>query len=213
MSTANSTASPRTLSRRDMLRLSALTATGALVAACAPTATTSEGESGAAPAQERTSIIATTQMGLGQWDPTLDRAQEMLPEIDLTITQTPIQSGWSGYSDQIVTQIAGGEQLDVIMIAIEGLRLLTDRNILMPLDEFFAADPAEQEVLENDIHITLREMLQVDGQQMEYPFSWNNMVMYYNTAIFEEEGLEPPTSDWTWDDFLETCVTIAGRGR
>jgi multiple sugar transport system substrate-binding protein len=44
---------------------------------------------------------------------------------------------------------------------------------------------------------------------MEYPFSWNNMVMYYNTAIFEEEGIEPPSKEWTWDDFLEVCTKVA----
>ena len=57
----------------------------------------------------------------------------------------------------------------------------------------------------NDVHVTLREMLPVDGQQMEFPFSWNNMVMYYNTAVFEEVGLEPPANGWNWDDFLEAC--------
>ena len=48
------------------------------------------------------------------------------------MTVTPVPN-WSAYSDFIVTQIAGGEQLDVIMIAIEGLRLLTNKNILVPL--------------------------------------------------------------------------------
>lgn len=202
------------LSRRAMLRLSAMSAAGALLAACAPATQTPatgslESETGAAPTGEKVTIIATTQMNLEQWAPANERVAEQLPNIDLRITQTSMPGGWSGYSDNIVTQIAGGEQLDVIMIAIEGLRLLTERNILVPLDDLIAADPAEQEVIMNDVHKTLREMLQVDGKQMEYPFSWNNMVMYYNTAIFEEKGLAPPEPDWTWDDFLETALQIA----
>ncbi|HXF60703.1 MAG TPA: sugar ABC transporter substrate-binding protein, partial [Caldilineaceae bacterium] len=178
--------------------------------AAAPAGSTASSGESAAPAGEKIPIVATTQMGLAQWEETTKRAPEALPNIELTITQTNIaEGGWAGYSDRIVTQIAGGEQLDVIMIAIEGLRLLTDKNILVPLDDFFAADPEQNDILQNDIHKTLREMLQVDGKQMEYPFSWNNMVMYYNTQIFEEKGLEPPTRDWTWDDFLETCLQIA----
>jgi multiple sugar transport system substrate-binding protein len=168
-----------------------------------------EGEAAEAPSADKTAIVATTQMGLGQWEKTLERAKEVMPEVELTISQTAMPGGWSGYSDQIVTQIAGGEQLDVIMIAVEGIRLLADRGILVPLDELFAADTEAQEVLMNDVHVTLREMLQVDGKQMEYPFSWNNMVLYYNTAIFEEKGVEPPAPDWTWDDFLATCLEIA----
>jgi multiple sugar transport system substrate-binding protein len=205
----------RQISRRDMLRLSAMTAAGAFLAACAAPAApaapgqAAEGGSGA-PAQAKVKIVATTQMPITQWDPAVQRAVEQLPNIDLTLTMTDIsQGGWAGYSDNIVTQIAGGEQLDVIMIAIEGLRLLSDKQILAPLDDFLAADTEAKNVLETDVHPTLRTMLQVDGKQMEYPFSWNNMVTYYNTAILEEKGVEPPGPDWTWDDFLDASLKIA----
>lgn len=200
----------RLLSRRDMLRLSALTMAGAVAAACAPaTAPATSGEGpGAAPSRDKVSIVATSQMEINTWNAAMERAKDQLPDIDLKVTATPIDN-WSSYSDLVVTQIAGGEQLDVIMIAIEGLRLLTDKNILVPLDPFLEADTEAQQILMDDVHVTLREMLQVDGKQMEYPFSWNNMVLYYNTAIFEEEGVEPPAEDWTWDDFLAVCEKVA----
>ncbi len=185
----------RKVTRREMLRLSAITMAGAVAVACAPAAAPSGGES-AAPSAEKVAIVATSQMPINTWDNALERATEQLPNIDLAVTQTQIgDQGWSGYSDLIVTQIAGGEKLDVIMIAIEGLRLLADKGILVSLDPFFEADTEAQQILMDDVHVTLREMMQVDGQQIEYPFSWNNMVMYYNTAIFEEEGLEPPAED------------------
>ena len=206
--------SQRQISRRDMLRLSALTTAGALLAACAPAAPAAPGQAAAggeaAPAQSKVKIVATTQMPITQWDPAVERALTQLPNVDLSLTMTDIsQGGWAGYSDNIVTLIAGGEQLDVIMIAIEGLRLLTSKQILAPLDDFLAADTEAKNVLETDVHPTLREMLQVDGQQMEYPFSWNNMVTYYNTKIFADKGVEPPTPDWTWDQFLDSCTKIA----
>ena len=95
------------------------------------------------------------------------------------------------------------------MIAVEGIALLGSKNVLLPLDTFLAADPAANDVMLNDVHETLRKMLQYEGKQLEYPFSWNNMVMYYNTEIFEEKGVKPPTEDWTWDDCLETSLAIA----
>jgi multiple sugar transport system substrate-binding protein len=204
----------RQISRRDMLRLSAMTTAGAFLAACAPAAPAAPGQAAqggaAAPSQTKVPIVATTQMPITQWDPAVERALTQLPNIDLTLTMTDIsQGGWAGYSDNIVTLIAGGEQLDVIMIAIEGLGLLSEKQILAPLDDFLAADTAAKELLESDVHPTLRTMLQVDGKQMEYPFSWNNMVTYYNTAIFEEKGVTPPGPDWTWDDFLDTSLKIA----
>ncbi|MBX3011210.1 MAG: sugar ABC transporter substrate-binding protein [Caldilineaceae bacterium] len=201
-----------TVSRRTLLRMTAMTATGAMLAACAPAASTpSSGSSGAsAPSQEVVEIIATTSMPVNTFDNALTRAQDKLANIALKVNANGWgNGGWDGYSDTLLTRIAGGEQIDVIMIAIEGLGLLSAKNVLVPLDEFLAADPTAAETLEKDVHITLRQMLQVDGKQMEYPFSWNNMVMYYNTAILEEAGLEAPGTDWTWDDFLDVCTKVA----
>ncbi|HRW10169.1 MAG TPA: sugar ABC transporter substrate-binding protein [Caldilineaceae bacterium] len=199
------------LSRRDLLRLTAMTSAGVAVAACAPATSNApaDGEA-AAPSQDQVEVIATTSMPVNTFDNTLERAQEQIPNIALEVNANGWgNGGWDGYSDTLLTRIAGGEQIDVIMIAIEGLGLLSAKNVLVSLDEFLAADPEAQDVLENDVHVTLREMLQVDGKQMEYPFSWNNMVTYYNTAIFEEEGIEPPTADWTWEDFLETATKLS----
>lgn len=201
-----------TLSRRDFLRLTTMTAAGALIAACAaPVAAPATGGSAeSAPASEPVKVIATTSMPVNTFDETLVRAKERLPNINLEVNANGWgNGGWDGYSDTLLTRIAGGEQIDVIMIAIEGLGLLAAKNVLLPLDEFLTADTVANEVLQNDVHKTLREMLQVDGKQMEYPFSWNNMVTFYNTAIFEEEGITPPSTDWTWDDFLEVCLKVA----
>lgn len=201
-----------TMSRRTMLRLTAMTAAGAMAAACVPAAPAAPAGSSAesAPAAEAVEIIATTSMPVNTFDNTLNRAKEKLGGIALEVNANGWGAGgWDGYSDTLLTRIAGGEQIDVIMIAIEGLGLLSAKNVLVPLDEFLAADAPAAEILEKDVHVTLREMLQVDGKQMEYPFSWNNMVMYYNTAIFEEEGIEPPSKEWTWDEFLEVCTKVA----
>ncbi len=198
------------LSRRDLLRLTAATTASITLAACAPAASDDTAGGETAPAQDAVDIVATTSMPVNTFDATLARAQEQIPNVNLEVNANGWgNGGWDGYSDTLLTRIAGGEQIDVIMIAIEGLGLLSAKNVLVSLDEFLAADPAAQEVLENDVHVTLREMLQVDGKQMEYPFSWNNMVTYYNTAIFEEEGLDAPAPDWTWEDFLETSTKIA----
>ena len=163
------------VSRRAFLRLTGLGLTGAALAACAanvPEATAGD----SAPAPARVDVIATTSMPVNTFDNSLERAREALPHIGLEVNANGWGAGgWDGYSDTLLTRIAGGEQIDVIMIAIEGLGLLAAKNVLVPLDSFLQADPDAQDTLQNDVHVTLREMLQVDGQQMEYPFSWNNM--------------------------------------
>lgn len=210
------------LSRRDFIRMSALAAAGAAVASCAPQAAEpeqvevtvvveKEGETvvvtATPPPEEQVPIHATSQMVTDTWNNSLDRAKERLPNIDLRVSET-IMDTWSEYADKVITQIAGGDQLDVIMIAVEGIPLLGTKGILMPLGPFIEPDAEAQEIIE-DTHPLLLSMLSWDGMQLELPFSWNNMVMYYNTAIFEEKGVDFPADDWTWDDFLETCLQIA----
>ena len=198
------------MSRRDMLRLTGVGAAGAALAACAVPAAAPDAGGDSAPAMEPVTIIATSGMPVNTFDNALERSLDRLPNIAMEVNANSWgEGGWDGYSDTMLTRIAGGEQIDVIMIAIEGLRLLTAKNVLEVLDDFFAADEPANDILHNDIHVTLREMLQVDSKQYLFPFSWNNMVMYYNTTIFEEEGLDPPPTDWTWDDFLQTCLQVA----
>ena len=181
------------MSRRDMLRLTGVGAAGAALAACAVPAAAPEAGGDSAPAMEPITVIATSGMPVNTFDNALERSLERLPNIAMEVNANSWgEGGWDGYSDTMLTRIAGGEQIDVIMIAIEGLRLLTAKNVLVVLDDFFAADEPANDILHNDIHVTLREMLQVDSKQYLFPFSWNNMVMYYNTTIFEEEGLDPP---------------------
>ncbi|MCY4080916.1 MAG: sugar ABC transporter substrate-binding protein [Caldilineaceae bacterium] len=200
----------QSMSRRDMLRLTGVGATGAALAACAVPAAAPDAGGDSAPAMEPVTIIATSGMPVNTFDNALERSLERLPNIAMEVNANSWgEGGWDGYSDTMLTRIAGGEQIDVIMIAIEGLRLLTAKNVLEVLDDFFAADEPANDILHNDIHVTLREMLQVDSKQYLFPFSWNNMVMYYNTTVFEEEGLDPPPTDWTWDDFLQTCLQVA----
>ena len=204
------TLSHQNMSRRDMLRLTGVGAAGAALAACAAPAAAPASGGDSAPAMEPVTIIATTGMPVNTFDNALERSLERLPNIAMEVNANSWgEGGWDGYSDTMLTRIAGGEQIDVIMIAIEGLRLLTAKNVLVVLDDFLAADEPANDILHNDIHVTLREMLQVDNKQYLFPFSWNNMVMYYNTAVFEEEGLDPPSTDWTWDDFLQTCLQVA----
>ena len=69
----------RQISRRDMLRLSAMTAAGAVLVACAPAAPAAPGQAAqggeAAPAASKVKVVATTQMPITQWDPAIKRGR------------------------------------------------------------------------------------------------------------------------------------------
>jgi multiple sugar transport system substrate-binding protein len=127
--------------------------------------------------------------------------------ITMNIYNTPVPN-WSAYADNVITQIAGGDQIDVIMIAIEGIPLLGIKNILADLGPYLVADPTTQNMINTDIPSELTDMLKYKGKQLEIPFSWNNMVLYYNTKIMADAGITMPMHP-TWDDFLQICQKVA----
>ncbi len=53
------------------------------------------------------------------------------------------------------------------------------------------------------------------GEVWGLPDGGTPMVIYYNPESFERAGVEPPTSDWTWDEFLTVAqeLTLDDQGR
>ncbi len=44
------------------------------------------------------------------------------------------------------------------------------------------------------------------------PVSADAYVLYYNADLFEKYGVDLPTDDWTWDEFLAAAKTITTQG-
>ena len=208
MSKHHVTSNGRKLSRREMLRLSAVTMAGMAVVACTPAAEVSSGD-GAAASEEAITLTIFDFGGEADkkvYSEAHARFNETRPNVTIVDNFTPV-STWSEYSNKIVTQVAGGQSPDIINIAIEGAKLLISKNLLIPLDDTMASDAASSELMD-DVHPELIAPFIVEGKTWLIPHSWNNMVIFYNTKIFEAAGLEPPKADWTWDDFLETAKTL-----
>lgn len=136
-----------------------------------------------------------------KWEVYFEGFLEEHPEVTINYIPVPLDS-WGDYTQKIVTLLVGGEQVDVIWNAIEAVPLMAERQVLRPLDSFIDSDSGFQEFLD-DVHPKLLEGLQWDGQQYLLPFAWNSPLIYYNKAVLAEAGLEEPSPDWTWDNFLD----------
>ncbi len=213
------TKSRRQPSRREFLRLTGMSSAAALLAACGATpaapagstaATGSAAVTGGPPANDIAATITIFNFG-GDADKKIyadahARFKQKYPNVTVADNFTPVET-WSSYADKITTQVAGGQSPDIINVAIEGTRLLVKQGLLVSLDEFVGQDEAGKQLIA-DVAQPLIDAFKVDGKLWQVPHSWNNMVIYYNTKLFEAANLEPPRADWTWDDFLATAQKL-----
>jgi multiple sugar transport system substrate-binding protein len=53
-----------------------------------------------------------------------------------------------------------------------------------------------------------REAATVDGRVRAVPALIDNLAIVYNTKLFKEAGVPPPSDDWTWDEFRATAKRL-----
>lgn len=58
-----------------------------------------------------------------------------------------------------------------------------------------------------------RDSAIVDDRVRAVPALIDNLAVVYNKKVIEEAGVEPPSDDWTWDDFRETAVELTDEER
>jgi multiple sugar transport system substrate-binding protein len=146
------------------------------------------------------------------FDEAIGRFNQRYPNVVVENLMNPIPS-WGEYITLLKTRIVSGQPVDIIAMAIEGAQATITQDLLLPIDDYIANDPEAQTMLE-DVHPALHDALKgKDGTTYYLTREWNNMCIHYNTALFEQAGLEPPAPDWTWEQFLETAKALTtGEG-
>jgi len=129
------------------------------------------------------------------------------PEINVKFIPVPATT-WGEYFDKIATMIAGGVIPDVVRVAIEGTQLFAAKDLALPLDSYIQRDKTELQEFFNDVNPKLLEVFQYKGHTYEFPYEWNNMVIYYNTKLFKEYGIKRPPDNWDKDMFLKIAQKL-----
>jgi len=197
--------SDKKLSRRDLLKVSATAATAALVASQfsnesvhqvhAQTTVT------AGPPVEIVFVTQETNDSNSKIiAPLLQSYQATHPNFNVRWLGVTT-SGWAPYFNKIALIIAGGDQLDMVKIPIEGGRLAVARGLVQPLDQYLQA--TDLSAYFNDVSPKLADVFKFKGVTYGLPFDYNNMMIMYNPKLLQAAGLDAPKEDWTYTDFLK----------
>lgn len=119
------------------------------------------------------------------------------PDIILEFVTVP-----SKYADTMVTKLAGGEIPDVMMLAMDQVPRYALNGILMPLDDLASQD------YKDALYPVVKNALTVNGSLYAAGRDVTPKVMFLNTKMFEDAGIEIPSPDWTIDEFTEIAKKL-----
>lgn len=187
------------LSRRGFLRLSAMSAAGAALVACAPAV--QQGGGGNAPGADK-------NLSFWMWNTFAPAADELMQDKlnewadanDVTLEIS--RDSDSNQQTKILPAIEGGTLPDAMFVGAAQALQMADAQALDPVSDLFAeigdAHGGWQPRL--DTYVTR------DGEISFLPYSIDTPMTQYRADIFEEAGIEVPEGQWTWDETRELCA-------
>jgi oligogalacturonide transport system substrate-binding protein len=104
-------------------------------------------------------------------------------------------SGWDGYYQKIVTQIAGGTAADIIQIDQPWLNELCSKG-----DVFATIDPTVIDISQFDQSF-LDNYCTYEGQLKGLPTGTNVNTFLVDVKLLKESGIDPDTV-WTWENIV-----------
>jgi len=155
--------------------------------------------------QDTVNLQVTVWLGDAEFkamDELAGRFTESNPNV--TIEFINIVDGGPWGRDKLQQMIAGGTAPDLMMLNTGQFEAFGSRDALANLEERVAAE-------QYDLGIywpAAVDGCRIDGQLYGLPKDISDHVVYINTDLFEEAGVEIPTNEWTWDEFRETAKAL-----
>jgi len=158
-----------------------------------------------------TIIFAAEQLTIYEWWTAggelqaITKAFQMFNEAypNIKIIPNPIVGGGGATLQMVLTGLlAAGMPPDTFQsLGGSSLKLYVDGGYLMPVDDIWT-----KENLDNVFPKMLKEMVTFNGHQYGIPMDIHRANwLFYNTKIFDQLGLTPPTNI---DELINTCATI-----
>lgn len=157
-------------------------------------------------AQDAPTITISTWAGVDE----AAEFQEIIDEINANTSEYQIvhQPIPADYYTVVQTQLAApGTGADMYWMDQNNMALKAE-GVFMDLSECLADSAPETAGDLSDYYPGILAVNEYEGGVYGLPWIAQPVVTYYNRALFDEAGLEYPSPDWTWDDFMEYATTL-----
>ncbi len=130
----------------------------------------------------------------------LEEFKKQYPEIDILYEPTPGRV----YEEKILTALAADDPPDVFLLDSKLVPTFTNKHVLLNLQPFFNK-------LSIDTTQWFPNVLNIGRKGTSvyaFPKGFTPIMMYYNKKLFRDAHVAYPTTEWTWDDYLQIAKKL-----
>jgi multiple sugar transport system substrate-binding protein len=103
---------------------------------------------------------------------------------------------------KIVNAVQAGNGVDAFRIPNDSLPKMIQDGAVAPIDEYLTAEDKA------DILPNLFDLVRVNGKLYAWPLWVPPVAMYLNLDVFKEKGIDLPTDDWTYEQFVDIAKKL-----
>lgn len=129
----------------------------------------------------------------------IDLATKKFPDYSITLQLIPSEN----YEQKVQTMISSKTGPDIMQVA-ENINVYSSKKQLVAIDDYLSEAGLDLEKTFGPVGANYTW----DGATYGVPDRSGAMVLYYNKDLFDEAGVEYPTADWDWDDFLDAAKKL-----
>lgn len=109
------------------------------------------------------------------------------------------------YSGWISKEALDGKLPDVYMVLSDDLSTYAKIDMLEPLDNYMQTD---DDFDKSHYFSTTLSAGNIYSQQYALPYESAPTLMFVNKTLLQENHIDTPSTDWTWDDFYRICQQV-----
>ena len=132
-----------------------------------------------------------------------DAYTEKHPDVTIEVQVT----SWNEYWTKLEAAAESNTMPDIFWMHTNQILYYADFGILADVTELY--DDVEPNYYQNHFsEISIGNASGSDGRMYGVPKDKDNLVLVYNTEMFDAAGVAYPDENWTWDDMLDASAKI-----
>lgn len=114
-----------------------------------------------------------------------------------------ISAPYGEITQQVINMAGGGEHVDLIFGEIDWTPTFESAGLTCPVKEIMGEDYLA------DFYPNVLEAHMIDGEVYSLPMYVGPYVLYYNTDLFKQAGLDPDAPPTTYDEMMEAAAALS----